>query len=74
MQTKQKTKHTICGVSEAARALSVSADWLREGEKRGLLPPARREGGRRRYTQADIERLRRLGVGERKRRLAESNV
>ena len=58
-------------VSEAARRLGLlSADWLREGEKRGLLPPARRNlNGRRYYTPADIELLERMGVGQRPRHL-----
>jgi DNA-binding transcriptional MerR regulator len=49
----------IYSISEAARELSLSAEWLREGEKRGVLPLARRDrNGYRYYTQADIERLR----------------
>ena len=57
-------------ISEAAKELDVSPGWLRFGERLGSLPLARRTpGGQRRYTSEDIERLRRLGVGERKRRL-----
>ena len=49
----------IYSISEAARELSLSAEWLREGEKRGVLPLARRDrNGYLYYTQADIERLR----------------
>lgn len=58
-------------ISQAANALGVTPSWLRFGERLGSLPLARRTaGGQRRYTQEDIERLRCLGVGERKRRLA----
>ena len=58
-------------ISQAADALGVSPAWLRFGERLGALPLARRnESGWRYYTFEDIERLRRLGVGERKRRLA----
>ena len=58
-------------VSEAAAELGVTPSWLRFGERLGALPLARRTpGGWRYYTAEDIERLRRLGVGERKRRLA----
>jgi DNA-binding transcriptional MerR regulator len=58
-------------ISRAAEALDVSASWLRFGERLGALPLARRtSGGHRYYTPEDLERLRRLGVGERKRRLA----
>jgi DNA-binding transcriptional MerR regulator len=49
----------IYSISEAARELSLSAEWLREGEKRGALPLARRDrNGYRYYTPSDIERLR----------------
>ena len=58
-------------ISQAANALGVSAAWLRFGERLGALPLARRnQSGWRYYTPEDIERLRRLGVGERKRHLA----
>jgi DNA-binding transcriptional MerR regulator len=59
-------------ISEAAEALDVTPSWLRFGERLGALPLARRTpAGWRFYTEEDIKRLRRLGVGERKRRLAE---
>ena len=55
-------------VSEAARELGLSADWLRRGERRGSIPPAKRDrNGCRCYTIGDITRLRELGVGERKK-------
>ena len=58
-------------ISEAAEDLNVTPSWLRFGERLGALPLARRTpGGHRYYTQEDLQRLRRLGVGERKRRLA----
>jgi DNA-binding transcriptional MerR regulator len=60
-------------ISEAAEELSVSAGWLRFGERLGALPLARRTpGGHRYYTVEDIARLKRLGVGARKRELAEA--
>jgi DNA-binding transcriptional MerR regulator len=60
-------------ISEAAEELSVSAGWLRFGERLGALPLARRSpGGHRYYTVEDIARLKRLGVGARKRELAEA--
>ncbi len=59
-------------ISEAAEALDVTPSWLRFGERLGSLPLARRNAsGWRYYTDEDIKPLRRLGVGERKRRLAE---
>jgi DNA-binding transcriptional MerR regulator len=46
-------------ISEAARKLGLSAEWLRQGERRGSLPPARRDRrGYRYYTVEDLERLR----------------
>jgi DNA-binding transcriptional MerR regulator len=57
-------------IGQAADELGVSTSWLRFGERLGSLPLARRtQSGWRYYTSEDIARLRRLGVGERKRRL-----
>ncbi len=54
-----RTESTTYSISEAARVLSLSAEWLRQGEKRGSLPPARRDrNGYRYYTPEDIECLR----------------
>ena len=62
-------RHTLT-ISEAAGELGVTAAWLRFGERLGSLPLARRtRSGWRYYTPEDVDRLRRLGVGERKRRL-----
>lgn len=57
-------------IGEAAARLGVSVGWMRLGEKTGALPFARRNAvGWRFYTPEDLEHLRELGVGERKRRL-----
>jgi DNA-binding transcriptional MerR regulator len=57
-------------ISQAAEALSVTPSWLRFGERLGALPLARRDSkGWRYYTPEDIERLRRLGVGQGKQQL-----
>jgi DNA-binding transcriptional MerR regulator len=65
-------KRRTYSISECADTLGVSVGWLRIGERLGALPLARRsQRGWRYYTSEDIERLRRLGVGERKRCLAE---
>jgi DNA-binding transcriptional MerR regulator len=57
----------IYSISEAARELELSAEWLKIGERRGSLPPARRDhNGYRYYTEDDIKRLRNrrlLGTG-----------
>jgi DNA-binding transcriptional MerR regulator len=53
------TLQRIYTISEAARELGLSAEWLRQGEKRGSLPRAKRDrNGYRYYTLEDIERLR----------------
>lgn len=53
------TVERIYSISEAARELDLSAAWLREGEKRGCLPKARRDrNGYRYYTSDDLGRLR----------------
>lgn len=50
-------------VSELARELGVSADWLREAERKGKIPRAKRDlNGWRVYTEEDIEKLKRLLV------------
>ena len=50
---------TTYRISEAARELGISAEWLRVGEKRGYFPLALRDrNGHRYYTEDDIERMR----------------
>ena len=57
-------------IGEAAEELGVTPSWLRFGERLGALPLARRSpNGWRYYSSEDIERLRRLGVGQRKTQL-----
>jgi DNA-binding transcriptional MerR regulator len=66
MLNKQRT----LTISQAADEIGVSRSWLRLGERLGSLPLARRtQSGWRYYTPDDVERLRRLGVGERKRKI-----
>ena len=66
-------QHTLT-ISQAADELGVSRSWLRFGERLGSLPlPRRTQSGWLYYTAEDIERLRRLGVGERKRHLEAGN-
>jgi len=55
-----KQEPVAYSISQAARLLGLSAEWLRQGERRGSLPLARRDrNGYRYYTPEDIERLRR---------------
>jgi DNA-binding transcriptional MerR regulator len=61
-------------ISQAADELGVTRSWLRFGERLGSIPLARRnQSGWRFYTPEDIDRLRHLGVGERKRRIEAAN-
>lgn len=56
----------IMTVSQAARRLSRSEQWLRQAEKKGSIPRARRNfNGWRVYTEEDIEKLESLLVPER---------
>jgi DNA-binding transcriptional MerR regulator len=55
-------------ITKAAQRLGVSAQHLRQLERQGRIPPARRdEFGARRYTQFDIELLRAIGIGTKRR-------
>jgi len=47
-------------ISVAAELAGVHPQTLRIYERKGLLEPARTAGGNRRYSDADIERLRRI--------------
>ena len=56
----------IFKVSEAARELGRSEKWLRNTERKGKIPKARRDlNGWRIYTPEDIAKLRELIVGGR---------
>ncbi len=47
-------------ISVAAELAGMHPQTLRIYERRGLVRPARTQGGNRRYSEADIERLRRI--------------
>jgi DNA-binding transcriptional MerR regulator len=56
MRGNRRTTYTI---SEAARELGISIEWLRAGERRGYFQPAPRDhNGHRYYTDEDIKRMR----------------
>lgn len=50
----------VYGISVAAELVGVDAQSLRLYERRGLLEPARTDGGTRRYSSEDIDRLKRI--------------
>ena len=52
----------VYGISVAAELAGMSVQGLRLYERKGLLEPARTTGGTRRYSDADVARLRRIGV------------
>ncbi len=55
----EEDRRTTYSISEAARELGISIEWLRKGEARGYFPPALRDrNGHRYYTEEDIERIR----------------
>ena len=51
----------VYGISVAAELAGTGVQNLRAYEARGLLEPARTQGGTRRYSADDIDRLRRIG-------------
>jgi DNA-binding transcriptional MerR regulator len=53
--------HGVYGISVAAELVGMGIQTLRLYEARGLLEPARTEGGTRRYSARDLDRLRRIG-------------
>jgi DNA-binding transcriptional MerR regulator len=50
----------VYGISVAAELVGTGVQNLRLYESRGLLEPSRSDGGTRRYSTNDIERLRRI--------------
>jgi MerR family transcriptional regulator/heat shock protein HspR len=52
--------HAVYVISVAAELAGVHPQTLRFYERRGLVEPSRTEGGRRRYSDRDIEMLRRI--------------
>lgn len=54
------TERAVYVISVAAELAGVHPQTLRIYERKGLLDPARTGGGSRRYSERDIERLRRI--------------
>jgi MerR family transcriptional regulator/heat shock protein HspR len=51
----------VFAISVAARMASMEIQNLRVYERRGLVDPDRTGGGTRLYSEADVERLQRIG-------------
>lgn len=59
MSPRTKTQ-AVYVISVAAELAGMHPQTLRIYERRGLVRPARTQGGNRRYSDADIERLQRI--------------
>ncbi|GAA1542637.1 DNA-binding transcriptional MerR regulator [Microbacterium ginsengiterrae] len=57
--TKRDSRTPVYGIAVAAQLVDLPEATLRLFESKGLLTPARSEGGTRRYSDDDIDRLRR---------------
>src|SRR5204862_4942824 len=60
MQRAGEGERGVYVISVAAELAGMHPQTLRIYERRGLLDPARTGGGSRRYSQRDIDRLRRI--------------
>jgi MerR family transcriptional regulator/heat shock protein HspR len=60
MADNRSRQETVYVISVAAELAGMHPQTLRIYERRGLVNPGRTTGGNRRYTDADIERLRRI--------------
>jgi len=58
--TRRRPTQAVYVISVAAELAGMHPQTLRIYERRGLVLPARTEGGNRRYSDADIEVLRRI--------------
>jgi MerR family transcriptional regulator, heat shock protein HspR len=56
----RKTTNPVYVISVAAELAGVHPQTLRIYERKGLVDPARTGGGSRRYSEEDIDRLRRI--------------
>jgi MerR family transcriptional regulator/heat shock protein HspR len=51
----------VYGITTAAELVGTGVQNLRAYERHGLLEPSRTDGGTRRYSENDLNRLRRIG-------------
>lgn len=58
--TTTRTTRAVYVISVAAELVGVHPQTLRAYEREGLIDPARTGGGSRRYSEDDLERLRRI--------------
>jgi MerR family transcriptional regulator/heat shock protein HspR len=60
MRQHRSHNHAVYVISVAAELAGMHPQTLRIYERRGLVQPARTQGGNRRYSDADIDQLRRI--------------
>jgi MerR family transcriptional regulator/heat shock protein HspR len=60
MDRRQQRSTALYVISVAAELAGVHPQTLRIYERKGLVDPARTQGGSRRYSDEDIDRLRRI--------------
>jgi MerR family transcriptional regulator, heat shock protein HspR len=60
MRQNRSHNHAVYVISVAAELAGMHPQTLRIYERRGLVQPARTQGGNRRYSDADIDQLRRI--------------
>jgi len=58
--SKPRTARGVYGIAVTSELSGVGPQTLRLYERRGLLSPSRTDGGTRRYSDDDLERLRRI--------------
>lgn len=61
-------------IEEAVRRIGCTPAHIRNLEREGRIPPARRDLNGRTYTEFDIALLRSIGVGSRPKRLKRVEV
>jgi len=57
---RRPRRHALYAISVAAELSGTAIQNLRVYERRGLVAPKRTEGGTRRYSEEDVERLVRI--------------
>lgn len=60
---------TVAHIGEVAKRLGCTPEHLRNLEREGRIPPAKRDYNGRVYSEFDIALLKALGVGSRPRKL-----
>lgn len=60
-ESEPDRRRGVYGISVAAELVGMGIQNLRAYEARGLIEPERTEGGTRRYSADDLDRLRRIG-------------